>query len=159
MNNEFWKDVENYEDLYEVSDAGRVRNKVSGKILKPFSDGRKGYLKVDLYKDGIRKTYRIHRLVAEAFIPNPLNLSQVNHIDENKINNNVDNLEWCDCQYNIDYSKAKSVNQFSLDGRLLNTYKSTMEASRQTGISQGNISECCRDKRGQAGNFIWKYHI
>lgn len=155
--NENYKDIKDYEDLYEVSDTGLVRNKVSGKILKPGTDGRKGYLQVDLHKDGIRKTYRIHRLVANAFIPNPLNLPQVNHIDENKTNNNVENLEWCSAQYNTEYSKAKPVNQFSLDGRLLNTYKSTMEASRQTGISQGDISDCCRNKRGRAGNFIWKY--
>lgn len=154
--NEIFKDIKNYEDLYEVSDTGLVRNKVSGKILKPGKD-RKGYLRVRLYKDGEWKMYRIHRLVAEAFIPNPLNLPQVNHIDENKSNNNVDNLEYCDCQYNIDYSRAKPVNQYSLDGRLLNTYKSTHEASRKTGINQGDISCCCRGKYRQAGNFIWKF--
>lgn len=153
---ENYKNIVGYEDLYEVSDTGLVRNKVSGKILKPGKDG-KGYLRVRLYKDGEWKMYRIHRLVAEAFIPNPLNLPQVNHIDQNKSNNNVDNLEWCTSQYNIDYSLSKPVCQYSLDGRLLNTYKSASEASRKTGINQGDISRCCRGKYRQAGNFIWKF--
>lgn len=156
--NEIFKDIKNYEDLYEVSDTGLVRNKVSGKILKPSKD-KYGYLRVKLYKDGIRKTIRIHRLVAEAFLPNPLNLPQVNHIDENKSNNNVENLEFCGCQYNIDYSKSKPVCQYSLDGRLLNIYKSAYEAERQTGVLHQNICQCClgNPNYSHAGNFIWKY--
>ena len=109
---EIYKDIVSYEDLYEVSDTGLVRNKVSGKILKPLKNNR-GYLHVRLYKDGIGKFKLVHRLVANAFIPNPLNLPEVNHIDENKSNNNVDNLEWCSRQYNIDYSQSQSVCQYS----------------------------------------------
>lgn len=154
--NEIYKDIKNYEDLYEVSDTGLVKNKVSGKILKPGTDER-GYLYVNLWKNGKYKTYRIHRLVAEAFIPNPLNLPQVNHIDENKSNNNMDNLEWCDCQYNIDYSLSKPVYQYALDGTLLNIYKSIQEASRKTGVPHQNIGKCCLGKIKSAGNFIWKY--
>lgn len=154
--NEIYKDIKDYEDLYEVSDTGLVRNKVSGKILKPSKD-KYGYLYINLWKKGKYKTYRIHRLVARAFIPNPLNLPQVNHIDENKFNNNVDNLEWCDCQYNIDYSVSKPVCQYSLDGTLLNIYKSACEASRQTGVNRQNICQCCLGKTKSAGNFIWKY--
>lgn len=152
---ENYKNIVGYEDLYEVSDTGLVRNKVSGKILKPRKD--RGYLHVKLYKDGIGKIYKVHRLVANTFILNPLNLPEVNHIDENKSNNNVENLEWISHQENIDYSLSKPVCQYSLDGRLLNTYKSINEASRQTGIAQGNICNCCKDKRGRAGNFIWKF--
>ena len=152
---EVFKPIEGYEDLYEVSNEGRVRNKTTGRILKPFS--AKGYLKVNLCKDGISKFKSIHRLVANAFIPNPLNLPEVNHIDENKLNNNVDNLEWCSRQYNIDYSVSKPVNQYALDGRLLNTYKSTMEAERQTGVPHQNICNCCLGKRLSAGDFIWKF--
>lgn len=154
--NEIFKDIKNYEDLYEVSDTGLVRNKVSGKILKPGRNSR-GYLLVNLYKDGICKSKSIHRLVAETFIPNPNHYPQVNHIDENKTNNNVDNLEWCTRQYNIDYSQSKPVCQYALDGRLLNTYKSVCEASRQTGISQGDISNCCLGRYKSAGGFIWKF--
>lgn len=153
---ENYKNIVGYEDLYEVSDTGLVRNKATGKILKPLKNNR-GYLHVRLYKDGIGKFKLVHRLVAEAFLPNPLNLSEVNHIDENKLNNNVDNVEWCSRQYNIDYSQSKSVCQYSLDGRLLNIYKSAYEAERQTGINQGNICKCCLGKIKSSGNFIWKY--
>lgn len=156
--NENYKDIKDYEDLYEVSDTGLVRNKATGRILKLTRD-KDGYLQVSLYKDGIRKTYRVHRLVAQAFIPNPNNYSEVNHIDENKTNNNVENVEWCSRQYNNEYSLSKPVCKYALDGRLLNTYKSIKEASKQTGIAQGNICRCCRGKDGSmtAGGFIWKY--
>ena len=153
---EIFKPIEGYEDLYEVSNEGNVRNKTTGRLLKP--GGAKGYLKVLLYKDGICKSKSIHRLVAETFLPNPNHYPQVNHIDENKLNNNVDNFEWCSAQYNIDYSKSKPVAQFSLDGRLLNTYKSIREASRQTGIPNPNICNCCLGKGYKsAGGFIWKF--
>ena len=154
---EVFKPIEGYEDLYEVSDEGNVRNKTTGRILKPSRTNR-GYLCVYLCKDGIREFKSIHRLVAQAFLPNPDNYPQVNHIDENKLNNSVDNLEWCTSQYNIDYSQSKPVAQFSLDGRLLNTYKSACEAARQTGINRQSISECCLGKRYKTtGGFIWKY--
>lgn len=153
---EQWKDIADF-DNYEVSDLGRVRNKKTKRILRLGSDGRKGYLHVDLCKDGEHNFKRIHRLVAEAFIPNPLNLQQINHIDENKTNNCVDNLEWCTNQYNAEYSKAKPVNQYSLDGIYVATYKSTKEAERQTGINQGNIVQCCKGKLKTSGGFIWKY--
>lgn len=158
---EEFRDVVGYEGLYEVSNEGNIRNKNTGRILKP-NKIHKGYLQVILCKDGERKPALVHRLVAQAFIPNPNHYPQVNHIDENKSNNNVENLEWCINQYNIRYSaykKNKPVNQYALDGRLLNTYKSIKEASEKTGIDNGDISNCCRNKRGRisAGNFIWKY--
>lgn len=156
---EIWKDIEGYEDLYEVSDEGNVRNKNTGRILKP-NKTHKGYLYVNLCKDGISKHKLIHRLVAQAFIPNPLNLLEVNHIDENKTNNNVENLEFCSRQYNVNYSihkRSKPINQYTLDGHYVATYKSTNEASRQTGINQGNIVQCCLGNLKSAGGFIWKY--
>ena len=116
-----------------------------------------GYLGIRLYNGENVKTFKIHRLVASTFIPNPLNLPQINHIDENKTNNNVENLEWCSAQYNIDYSQSKPVNQYSLDGIYIATYKSIKEASKQTGINQGDISCCCRGKYKTSGGFIWKY--
>ena len=158
MNNEFWKDVENYEDLYEVSDAGRVRNKITGRILKP-GNHHKRYLYVNLSKNGTYKSHKVHRLVAEAFIPNPNNQLQVDHIDENKTNNTVDNLRWVSCQENIDHSLSKPVNQYTLDGRLLNTYKSISEASRITGVSSRSIYLNCNGKINSARRYIWKYHI
>ena len=149
---EQWKDIADY----EVSDLGRVRNKKTKRILRLGKDSG-GYVQVNLYNDGERKSIKIHRLVASTFIPNPLNLPQINHIDENKTNNNVENLEWCSAQYNIDYSQSKPVNQYSLDGIYIATYKSIKEASKQTGINQGDISCCCRGKYKTSGGFIWKY--
>lgn len=155
---EEFRDIVGFDDLYEVSNEGNVRNKITGKILKPTSN-EKGYLRVGLYKDGIRKYRSIHRLVARAFLPNPNSEFEVDHIDKNRTNNNVDNLRWVSHQENIDYSLSKPVAQFSLDGRLLNTYKSINEAERQTGVCQSNIVQCCKGNLGysHAGNFIWKY--
>lgn len=99
---EEWKNVIGYEGLYEVSNKGNVRNVRRNTLLK-LSKNRYGYIQVYLYKNGIRKGFRVHRLVAEAFLSNPDNLPQVNHKDEDKTNNNVDNLEWCDQKYNVNY--------------------------------------------------------
>lgn len=108
---EEWRPVVGYEGLYEVSSYGRVRSLdkydsmnrfLRGRILRLFTDGL-GYLRAQLYSNSKRKSFLVHRLVAEAFIPNPDNLPQVNHIDENPSNDNVDNLEWCDGKYNVNY--------------------------------------------------------
>ena len=97
------KDIKGYEGRYQISDTGQVYSLVSKKYLKPQDDGR-GYLFVRLTnKKGIVKNEKIHRLVAQAFTPNPDNLPEVNHIDENKYNNCVDNLEWCSVKYNRNY--------------------------------------------------------
>ena len=104
MKKEYWKSVVGYEGLYMVSNWGRVKSIKFGKerILKPVTNSS-GYLLVGLYKNNIEKKYSVHRLVAEAFIPNPYNLPQVNHKDENKQNNVVSNLEWCTHEYNNTY--------------------------------------------------------
>ena len=99
---EEWKNVIGYEGLYEVSNIGNVKNVRRNTLLK-LSKTNDGYIQVSLYKNGIRTGLRVHRLVAEAFLPNPDNLTQVNHKDENKTNNNVDNLQWCDAKYNTNY--------------------------------------------------------
>ena len=108
---EEWRSVPGYEGLYEVSNTGRVRSLdkydsmnrfLRGRILRLFTDGL-GYLRAQLYSNSKRKSFLVHRLVAQAFIPNPDNLPQVNHRDENPSNDNVDNLEWCDGKYNVNY--------------------------------------------------------
>ena len=96
-------DIKGYEGRYQIGDTGQVYSLVSKKYLKPMDDGR-GYLFVHLTNGkGKLKNEKIHRLVAKAFIPNPDNLPEVNHIDENKYNNCVDNLEWCSVKYNRNY--------------------------------------------------------
>ena len=109
MIEEIWRPVVGYEGLYEVSNIGRVRSLDrfyyrlhKGKVLSPTKD-RYGYLTVTLNCNGKSKTIKIHRLVAQAFLPNPDNLPQVNHKDEDKTNNNVDNLEWCTAKYNVNF--------------------------------------------------------
>ena len=101
---EQWRPIEGYEGLYEVSNLGRVKSLKCGRerILKPQMK-KKGYLQVGLRKEGKYKMFKVHRLVAQAFIPNPEGLPQINHKDENPSNNRVENLEWCDSKYNNNY--------------------------------------------------------
>lgn len=158
---EVYKQIIGYEGLYEVSNLGNVKSlnyhrTGQEKLLSPAFD-KDGYLRVLLSKNGDRKHYLVHRLVAHAFLPNPLNLPEVNHIDKNKLNNNVDNLEWCDRQYNQDYSLAKQVLQYDLSGNYIATWKSTNEIERQLGFSHGHISACCLGKYKTMYGYIWKY--
>lgn len=170
---EVWKDVEGYEGLYEVSDLGRVRSWIDNnknrraepKILNPAND-RGGYLLVALHKDGRQKTFLVHRLVAQAFIPNPLNLPQVNHISEDKTDCRAVSLEFCTARYNNNYgtrneraakSLSKPVLQYDLSGNLVKEWPSTMEVERQTKYSRGFISNCCLGKHQSAYGFVWRY--
>lgn len=162
MKKEYWKPIKGYEGLYMVSNWGRVKSIKFGKerILKPVTNSS-GYLLVGLYKNNIEKKYSVHRLVAEAFIPNPYNLPQVNHRDENKLNNNVDNLEWCTNEYNINYGTrterySKPVLQYTLDGEFVGEWPSARECGRN-GFNQGSVSACCRGKLKTHRGFIWKY--
>lgn len=169
---EIWRDIKGYEGFYQVSNLGRVRNSMTDKILKPVPNHR--YLRVTLCKNGVHKLFRIHRLVAQAFIPNPDNLPTVNHKDQDKTNNCVDNLEWSDMEYQINYgdrnnrvsqkqindpNKSKPVVQYTLDMVFVAEYPSAREASRQTGVDYGNIKHCCNGKFKTAGGYIWKYKI
>ena len=169
MKGEIWKDIEGYEGLYQVSNLGRVKSlnyHRTGKegILEGYGND---YLQVNLCKDGNREQPLVHVLVATAFIENPDNLPEVNHKDENKYNNCMDNLEWCSHSYNNTYNdKAKKVGKKlsksviginKISGLILE-FPSTCEASRQTGIDQGNITKCCKGKRYKsAGGYIWHY--
>lgn len=173
---EQWKAIVGYEGLYEVSDLGRVRSlnfNHTGeiRIMKP-GNTRKGYLIAHLHKDGQQKYLQVHRLVAEAFIPNPNNLETVNHKDENKHNNSAINLEWMSLRDNINYGtghmrgaeaqvndpkKSKPVQQFDKNGNLIATFPSTHEAERITGISGGSIRKCCLGQHKSAGGYVWRY--
>lgn len=152
---EEFREVVGFEGLYEVSNYGRVRR--NGRILKPWKN-RKGYLHVDLSKNGIRRKALIHRLVAQSFIPNPNNYPEINHKDENKTNNAVDNLEWCTREYNNNYSKAKPVLQFDKEGNFIREWPSGVKVEEELGIHQQSISWCCLGKRYKsAGGYLWKY--
>ena len=171
MKGEIWKDIEGYEGLYQVSNMGRVKSlnyRRTGK--EEILEGLKntwGYLYVQLSKDGKVKQCRINRLVAQAFLPNPDNLPIINHKDEDKCNNHMDNLEWCSHSYNNTYNdRAKKAGKklskpvFSVDKEsgLIMYWESIIEAERCTGIDKGNITRCCKGKKYKsAGGHIWFY--
>lgn len=148
---EIWKDVCGYEGKYVVSNLGDVKSCKTNKTLIP--EIRTGYLSVDLCVNGQRKKRRIHRLVAQAFIPNPENLPQVNHKDQNSMNNNVENLEWCNNTYNSQYPNDLSVYCFDLD----EYFKSATEAAVHTGVCRTSIVKACRGQLTQAGGKLWCY--
>lgn len=159
--NEIWKEIKGYEGLYAVSNRGRVKNIMSGRILKNRIDGH-GYAFVALCKgDGTKpKQIKVHRLVALAFIPNSDNLPQVNHIDEDKTNNDVSNLEWVSASQNIRHSAHQyscRINQLSLDGELVKTWESSWQIERELGYAQGYIINCCKRKYKQAYGYRWEY--
>ena len=174
--NEIWKPIKGYEELYEVSNYGRIRSfdrwcshrrgkqLKKGKILKLHKD-TSGYLCVKLCKNTNQYQFKVHRLVAQTFIPNPNNLPQVNHKDECKTNNIVSNLEWCDIKYNVNYCSrnkivaeklSKIVLQYDLEGNFIKEYKSVIEASKMN-FNKSHIAACCRGERKTHKGFIWRY--
>lgn len=153
-------DVEGYEGLYAVTNCGKVWSYRKNMFLKPFL--ARGYFKVRLYKDGTNKQILVHRLVAETFLPNPENLPQINHKDENKKNNYVDNLEWCDAKYNINYgehnervarSRCRKVYCVELD----TLFESAKQAAQKLNLSDSNIAKCCKGKYRTTGGYHWQY--
>lgn len=154
--NEQWRSIEGF-DNYLVSNKGRVMNSKTGRILRPADDSR-GYERVILCKDGKRTNKKVHRLVAQTFVDNPNNLETVNHIDENKHNNNVENLEWMTQGDNVRYSLSKPVEQYDLEsGELLATYPSTRAVERLMGFDHRTISRACRGQYKKVYGYIWKY--
>lgn len=172
---EEWRDIEGYEGLYEVSSEGRIRSVdrvveysngrnhfYKSKLLRQLKD-RDGYMVVNLYKEKTSRQYRVHRLVAEAFLPNPDNLPVCNHKDENPSNNNVENLEYCTQKYNVNYGTSqlrradaisKPVYQYTLDNQLVKVWKSVTEC-RLNGFC--GVSGCCRGKRNKHKGYKWSY--
>ena len=178
---EEWRDIAGYEGKYQISSFGRVKSLPrfikSGKsrnrkgyrlkkesILQP-NVSHNGYLCVCLSNNNKVSCFRINRLVAQEFMPNPDNLPTVDHINRNKIDNRVENLRWADMKLQINNSDIKSrikaiskaVKQYTKDGIFIAEYKSVSEAERQTGIYHSSISEYCNGKRKSAGGYIWQY--
>lgn len=166
---EVWKDIKGYEGLYQISNLGRVkslsrivvfrgRERLQKETILREATSRKGYSLVSLQKEGTAKTQKVHRLVAKAFIPNQQNYPQVNHKDENKKNNCVDNLEWCDCKYNNNYGlRTSKISKKVLQIETGIIYPSVSEAHRKTKIDTANISGVCLGKIKTAGGYHWKY--
>lgn len=171
---EIWKDIQGYEGFYQVSNTGKVKSfrqstnfhNQSSHLLKP-TIANNGYCQVTLYKENkSRHKFTVHRLVAEAFIPNPDNLPCINHIDENKLNNNINNLEWCTYSYNNAYGTArirsaekisKPINQFTLDGTWIASYLSATLASRLLNLNKTNILDCCNHRSDTAYGYKWEF--
>ena len=164
---EEWRDIKGFERKYMVSNLGRVKSlnyRMTGKerIFKGKDNGH-GYLQVKLYKDGKGKWYLVHVIVAQAFCENPKGYNEVNHKDENKYNNCMDNLEYCSRLYNVNYGTrtektCKPVFSVDKETGLIMWWQSAMEASRQTGIAQSSITKCCQGKKYKsAGGYVWFY--
>lgn len=174
---EIWKDIKDYEGLYQVSNLGRVKSleryvncrngvrMVYERLLKLHTTF--GYYLAILSKNCITKTFRVNRLVAEAFIPNPHNYPTVDHINRDRANNCVDNLRWASYKLQAKNrteiirinrkDQSKPVIQYTKDMVFVMEYASIKEAERQTGINNGHISKCCRGERKSAGGFKWSY--
>ena len=176
---EIWKPIKNYEGLYEVSNLGRIKS--LSRIIRANTCGKRiiperilsnsingsGYCIVVLCKNGKHKSLSVHRIVAETFIENPKKFNEVNHKDENKQNNNVENLEWCNQKYNANYGtgvercrkkKFKRIVMIDLNtSSILKTFESALQAESITGISRKNISNVCLKIRKSAGGYYWRF--
>lgn len=171
MEKEIWKDIPGFEE-YQVSSLGRVRSlKGTIRVLSQSKSSR--YCQVTLFREGERHYRKIHRLVAEAFIPNPDNLPCVNHKNEDKTDNRVENLEWCDAKYNNNYGyrsmkmalslsgkdiplKYKAIEQLDLDGNIVHTYQAIKQVV-DYGYNQSTICNCCKGRTKTAYGFYWRY--
>lgn len=170
-----WKEVERTNGKYLVSDTGAVFSVASNKTLKPINRGN-GYYYVEItFENGVKKEF-IHRLVAQAFLPNPHNYPIINHKDENPANNRVENLEWCDYKYNTNYGtcidrmtenreyhsgkdnpKSKRVYMFDFDGNLVREFESCNIAANELGLSRKSISKAASGNLKQYNGYVWSY--
>lgn len=176
--NEIWKDIKGYENLYQVSNFGNVKSFYNKSHLLKLKPDKYGYISVTLVKEKKKKRKRVHRLVAEAFIENTNNYLVINHIDGNKQNNNVNNLEWCTQKHNIEEAwrlglsktseknrkissewckknKIKKVAQYDKEMKLIKIWNSEIEASKKTKISKTSINNNICGLSKSAGGYIW----
>lgn len=184
MGNEIWKDIEGYEGLYQVSNLGNVkslnyRHHGGTSNLHQYRLPQ-GYMVVHLYKDNKKKMHYVHRLVGQAFLDNPQNLPEINHINENQSDNSVENLEWCSSKYNTNYSRVKHperyftsingkrtnkktkysnfvINQLAKDGTIIKQWNNISEIVRTTEFKHSAIVRCCKDNRKTACGYKWEF--
>lgn len=164
---EEWKPIPDYEGLYMVSNFGRILNVRTGVFVCQYNKGRHLYYKkVELWKDKKMKRYPVHRLVALAFIPNPNDYPQINHIDENPQNNYIENLEWCDARHNTNHGKrniksstsnCNAVGLYSESGELLDIFRSTRQAAFEMGMSAERVKRICQGVAELKGNYTLRY--
>lgn len=165
---EIWKSIKDYEGLYEVSNLGRVRRLKKDKefILKPIIN-KFGYLQVSLSKNNIVKNHRIHRLVAEAFISNPDNKPDVDHINTIRIDNRVENLRWVTKQENqnneltrnhLRNNRITKIVQLDLNGKLIKIWDGAVDVEKDLGISRMSIGKCCRGEMKTYKGYIWMFY-
>lgn len=169
---EIWKDISGFEGVYKVSNKGNIKSlsriDARGRLLKnkllKLGKSKGGYYQVVLC-NGFKKKYKVHRLVAMAFIPNPNNLPQINHKNEVKTDNRVENLEWCTPQYNVNYgngiakmreARKRPVYQINKEEIIVGIYATAYEASQKTGIDNSSICKCVKGLRESAGGFKWQ---
>lgn len=157
---EIWKDIKGYEGYYQVSNYGNIFGKSRNKVLKPFSNIN-GYSRVEL----CGKRYVVHRIVAQHFIPNPVNKPQINHKNGIKTDNRVENLEWCTAKENMQHAsksglqenKPKKIVMLDLNNILIKKFDSIAQGSSYSKSSRTFISACCKGICNPAGGYIWKY--
>lgn len=176
---EIWRDIKDYEGLYQVSNLGRVKNLITGKILKQILQ-KTGYFSVILCKNGIKTLYLIHRLVAEAFIPNPENKPCIDHINRVRNDNRIENLHWVTHKENMnnpltkqflsenkkgkyfgrygsEHQYSKSVLQYDKEGNFIKEWECEKTASIELSISKTAINNCLKKRSKTAGGYIWKF--
>ena len=149
------KDIKGYEGLYAVTSCGKVWSYKSKKFLTPISN-HIGYLFVTLCKDGKGKNYSVHRLVAEAYLPNPSNLPDVDHIDNDKTHNYLNNLQWITHKDNCRKSNNKPILQYSLDGEFIREWDCAYDVGKEV---NSNICNCLKGRHKTAYGYIWKYKM
>lgn len=166
---EIWRDIQGYEGLYQVSNYGRVKSLCAGRwhteMIRKAVPDKDGYLTVVFKKDNKVSCYKIHRLVASAFISNPNNLPHINHKDENKTNNHVSNLEWCTAKYNNYYHDkckrcCKEVCMLDDLGNVLKVFPSINDAAKEVGVTPSHLSTVLSRRRSRnkyAGGYRWKF--
>ena len=162
--NIIWKDIPNFEEKYQASTKGEIRNKKNNKIVKQYVNN-KGYYTISLYINNKQSRYNVHTFIAKTFIKNSNNLPLINHIDGNKLNNNIENLEWCTSKHNIKHAYdnglkkgyRKKVYQYDKSDKLIAIYESQTLASMITKIKQSGISRSCNSNNSTAGGFFWRW--